>query len=118
MTVALPKYREVELGKSTYLDLVDGGFSEKKEYSYFTWKYFGSDKMQIRLTTDFINFTVPDDANAVYIGTIHFYVSGMNFGVDNITVEYELDAAQKALDAVTSKQITLVSVELDDKENN
>ncbi len=65
----------------------------------FTMYFFGSDWAKITLPLPaYFEVDVPDDVNAIYIGTFNYYVTGDNFTISSFERIDEYDVAQEELD--------------------
>ena len=66
----------------------------------FTMYFFNSNmaKIYLPLPGATIEVDVPDDVDAIYLGTFNYYVTGDNFTIDNLERIDEYDVAQEELD--------------------
>ena len=55
-------------------------------------------KIYLPLPGAAIEVDVPDDVDAIYLGTFNYYVTGDNFTIDNLERIDEYDVAQEELD--------------------
>lgn len=68
----------------------------RKSYDMY---FFSNGKAKISLPLPaYYDVDVPDDVNAIYLGTFNYYVTGDNFTISNIERIDEYDVAQEELD--------------------
>ncbi len=68
----------------------------RKSYDMY---FFSNGKAKISLPLPaYYDVDVPDDVNAIYLGTFNYYVTGDNFTISNIERIDEYDLAQEELD--------------------
>jgi len=68
----------------------------RKNYEMY---FFSNGKAKIYLPLpDYFDVDVPDDVNAIYLGTFNYYVTGDNFTIDSFERIDEYDVAQEELD--------------------
>lgn len=63
-----------------------------------------------------IKFSVPEDAQAIYIGDLSYLIQGDDLDATLISTTYNLEEAQAALDKVTAQHIDLVQLPQEEKE--
>ena len=82
--------------------------SDKLVYKgYMNMYFYGSTKAKIYLPMDFY-VDAPEDVNAIYLGTLTYYVTGDNFTIDSLVISDEYDLAQEELDRALGTHCDMV----------
>ena len=90
--------------------------SNKLVYTnYMSMYFYGSYKAKIYLPFDFY-VEVPDDVNAVYLGTFTYYVTGDNFTIHDWVVSDEYDLAEEELNRLVGEHVDLYRAQLKERE--
>lgn len=77
----------------------------RKNYTYY---FFSDVKSYIYLPLPaYYDVDVPDDVDAIYLGTFNYYVTGDNFTISNIERIDEYDVAQEELDRAVGEHVDM-----------
>lgn len=85
------------------------------KFSNIIYLLFGSKNLLTELPFD-LEFSVPEDAKAIYIGDLSYLIQGDDLDATLISTTYNLEEAQAALDKVTAQHIDLVQLPQEEKE--
>ena len=92
--------------------------SNKLVYTnYMNMYFYGNTNAKIYLPFDFY-VDVPDDVNAIYLGTFTYYVTGDNFTIHDWVITDEYDLAEEELNRLVGDHVDLYRAQLKERESD